>query len=312
MALDTYEVLWKTVHARVPIAGPFMAQEWIKWQFRELVERRRWSWLMKRGQLLVNNQYTTGTVSVQFNSNQVTGAGTGWTAALVGRQFRIGILTPIYTVTAVDVGAQVITLDDQWGGTTASAQAYQIYNAYVTVPSDFHSFISVYDPAFNWQLWWQVKQEELNAWDSQRASTGTAYALAQMAYDTTVSPPLPRYEIWPHQLSQKPFPIVYETRPPDLGDSGASLPRYITGNVLVEGALAQAARWPGPDKDHPNPYFNLGLAMAHQGEYEKLVRRAEVEDDNVQESDVGYEQLTKMPWAAFPLGDSSFLQAHSI
>lgn len=312
MALDTFEVLWKAVQLRCPMAGPFLAQQWVTHTFREIVEKRRWSWLCKRAQFLVFNVVNAGTVTVTFQQNTVQGAGaTAWTAALVGRQFRIGLLFPIYTITAVDVTNQILTLDDIWGGTTASAQNYQIYQAYVTVPSDFHSFVSVYDPAFAWQLWWQVKQEELNAWDAQRASSGTAYALAQFTYDTSVTPPLPRYEIWPHQLAQKPFPYVYETRPPDLNDAGASLPRYITGNILIEGALAKAAMWPGPDRQNVNPYFNLGLAQMHRRTYDALVAEAERQDDEVYEIDVSYGQLSRMPWAPFPLGDASYLQSHS-
>ena len=122
---------------------------------------------MKRAQFLLNNQYITGNVDVTFNSNAVVGHGTTFTAAMVGRQFRVGLLFPIYTITAVP-STTSLTLDDVWGGTTNLGVGFQIYNAYVTVPTDFHAFISVWDPQFNWQLWTNVKQEELNAWDSQR------------------------------------------------------------------------------------------------------------------------------------------------
>jgi len=313
MALSTYDGLWRAVLLRCPLAGPLLAQDWIKFAFRRIIERRRWSWTMKRGQFLLNNQYTTGNVDVTFNSNIVQGHSTLWTSVLVNRQFRIGLLAPIYTITAVDVALQQLTLDQVWGGNTTLATGYQIYNAYVTVPSDFHAFISVWDPQFNWQLWTNVKQEELNAWDSQRAQQGTAWVVAQMAYDTTVTPPLPRYEIWPHQATQKPYPFLYETRPPDLDDSGASLPRYIPGNVLLDGALSEAAMWPGPSKDEPNPYFNLTLAAGLERKFSDQVRELERQDDEVQMQDVGYQQLSTMPWASFtPLGDSSFLQSHAI
>jgi hypothetical protein len=296
---------------RCPLAGPFLAQDFVNFSFRKLVEKRGWSWLQKTNQFIVNTVYNTGNADVTFNQNTVVGHGTTWTAAMVGRQFRIGLSNPIYTITAVG-SATSLTLDQPFGGATTLGVGYQIYNAYVTVPSDFHHFISVYDPQFAWQLWWNVKQDELNAWDAQRASAGTAYCVAQQTYDTTVTPPLPRYEIWPHQFVQKPFPFVYISRPPDLNDAGASLPRYITGDVIMDGALAEAARWPGPDKDHPNPYFNLNLSLAMERLFNEKVRTCEVQDDEVYMQDVSYGQLNRMPWAPFPLGDAAFIQAHAI
>lgn len=288
-----------------------MAMEFTNFAFRKLVERRGWSWLQKSSQFLVNNVYTTGTVTVTFNSNTVTGSGTGWTAALQGRQFRTGQANPIYTVVTVP-NATTLILDQQFGGTTTLNTQYQIYNAYVTTPSDFHHFISVWDPQFNWQLWWNVRQDELNMWDAQRTSTGTAYCVVQQTYDTSVTPPLPRYELWPHQLAQKPFPFIYITRPPDLSDAGASLPRYITSDVILEGAMADVARWPGPDREHPNPYFNLQLAMMHDRIYNEKVQVAEVQDDEVYMQDVSYTQVAGWPYSPFPLGDASYIQAHAI
>lgn len=296
---------------RCPLAGALLAQDFVNFSFRELVERRGWSWLQKRGQFLVNTVYNTGNVDVTFQQNTIVGHGTTFTAAMVGRQFRIGLLTPIYTIASVQ-SATGLTLDDVWGGPTTLGSNYQIYNAYVTVPSDFHHFISVFDPQFAWQLWWNVKQEEINAWDAQRAATGTAYAICQMAYDTATTPPLPRYEIWPHQFAQKPFPFQYITRPPDLNDAGATLPRYITGDVILDGALAKAARWPGPDKEHPNPYFNLQLAQVQENLFQSKIRTAEVQDDEVFLQDVTYGQTNRLPWAPFPLGDAGYLQAHAI
>jgi hypothetical protein len=74
--------------------------------------------------------YATGTVTVTNNSTQITGSGTTFTAAMVGRWF---------TVTDTTVGGQgywyrvgsytsgtVINLDKAWSGTTSSGAAYNI------------------------------------------------------------------------------------------------------------------------------------------------------------------------------------------
>ena len=37
MALSTFENLYKGVLLRCPMAGEFLARDWIRWSFRELV-----------------------------------------------------------------------------------------------------------------------------------------------------------------------------------------------------------------------------------------------------------------------------------
>lgn len=310
MALSTFDGLWKQVTLRCPSASLFLARQWIDYAFRQLWDRRLWSWQIQQGQFLMNASYGTGTVNVVNGSFTVNGVGTTFTSSMVGRQFRTGVQSPIYTI-ATFVNATQITLTEVWGNPTATLQTFSIYNAYVTVPSNFEKFISLWDPKFNWQLELNVSQIELNAWDAQRANTGTAYVVSFRDYDTTFNtPPLPRYEIWPHQRAQYVYPFLYINRPPDLSDAGASLPRYIRGDVLLEMALAQAARWPGPSKDAPNPYFNLNLAMQHDMRAEKMLQDLDRTDDEIAEQDVTYMSVSAMPFASVPYGDARFLQSH--
>src|SRR5439155_3406899 len=161
-----------------------LAQDFVVNAFRRLVERRRWSWLTKFGQLTSTAVYSTGTVTVTQNSTTVTGSGTGWTSALVGQQFRIGSSTPIYTISTVTSTTQ-LDLDSVWGGTTASAQTYSIYTCYFPVPSDFKEFICLWDVAFNWQLILDIQQNELNMIDAQRASVGNPYVVSFRDYTTS-------------------------------------------------------------------------------------------------------------------------------
>ncbi len=295
-----------------------LAQDWIKWSFRDLVEKRKWGWLVGQSQFILPALVNAGTVDVTNNSNAVVGHGTAFTAAMIGRQFRISNLTPIYTIIAVP-STTSLTLDQVWGAATATGSGYRIYLAYVIPPTDFHSFISVYDPAFSWQLWTTVRQDALNMYDAQRASQGTPYVVADFDYTSlalggaTISPPIPRYEIWPHQPSQYVIPFLYEARPPDLDDANATLPRFITGNVLMEGALAQCARWPGPDREHANPYFNLNLAQTHQQNFSRMVTELERQDDEVYARDIWYEAGPTWPMAPLPFPvNASYLQVHAI
>lgn len=312
MALDTFDTIWRAVLLRCPLASAFLARQWVTYSFRSIVEKRKWSWLIKRSQFLVNTQYNTGTVTATFGSSTIVGTGTAWTTQMVGRQFRVSVSAPIYTITSINVGAQTLVLDDLFGFQNFSG-GYTIWNQLFTPPSDYHAIISIWDPAFNWQLWTHIKQEELNSWDAQRAQQGTAWVLADgPGYDTTVSPPLPKFELWPNQLVQKPYPYLYESRPPDLDDANATLPRYITGDVLLEGALAQAAKWPGPSSDQKNPMFNLALAQMHEAGFRQRVAELERQDDEVYANDVQYQMYTGLPFAPLPLGDAAWLQSHAV
>jgi hypothetical protein len=173
LSLDSYSKIWGGVLLRCPLAGSFLAREWVSHAFRRLAERRRWSWLMKRGQFLAPAVYNTGTVTVTRGSTTVTGAATVWTALMVDRQFRIGS-NPLYTIVSINVVAQTLVLDQAWGGATAAGSVYESYQSIFAVPTDFHSFVTVWDSKMNWQLHRNYTQNELNTWDSQRASRGQA------------------------------------------------------------------------------------------------------------------------------------------
>jgi len=294
-----------------------MAQDWVRWAFREVIEKQKWSWSIKPSQFVIPNMVSAGTATVTNNSNQVTGTGTSWSASLIGQQFRTSNLTPIYTIT--NVVGQTLTLDNVWGDTTAVNTGYKIYLAYVIPPLDFHAFISVFDPRFSWQLWTTVKQDALNMYDAQRASQGTPYVVADLDYTNlalggaTINPPIPRFEIWPHIQSAYVIPFLYEARYPDLDDAGATLPRFITGDVLLEGALAQVTRWPGPDREHPNPAFNLALSKMHTDLFDKKVKELQRQDEEVYMRDVYYESGPVWPMAPLPFPiNSSYLQLHAI
>ena len=312
--LSTYEQLWKGVQLRCPAAPVFLARQWIDFAFRQLWDRKLWSWQRKQGQFLFDAVVNTGTVDVTRGNFTVVGHGTAWTTDSVNHQFRVGLQNPIYTIASVDPVGQTLDLTEVWGGLTALGPNYQIYNAYQTPPSDFQNFIVIIDPRYNWALALNVTQEELDVWDAQRANIGTtAYVCASRDFsDPFNSPPLPRYEFWPHLQAQVSLPFHYVSRPPDLSEPGATLPRMIRGDVLLEGALAQCARWPGASSDQPNPYFNLALAMQHEQRFQGMVLEMTRTDDEVMENDVSYTSLSAMSIPSVAWGDSRWLQSHDL
>ena len=184
MAQETYQQCWNKLLLRCPALSPKLAQDFIVTAFRRLVEHRRWSWRVKFGQFLAPNAYSTGTVSVTNGFTTVTGAGTAWTAAMVGQQFRVGLAAPIYTIAQFDSPTQ-IELVQVWGGPTSAASGYSIYKCYFVPPDDFSQFITVFDPMFNWALILDIDQADLNAIDAQRANSGNAYVVSFRGYTTS-------------------------------------------------------------------------------------------------------------------------------
>lgn len=407
--LDTYQECWNRVLLRAPNLSPALAQDFVTNAFRRLAERRRWSWLTKFGQFITPEVYSTGTVDVTINSDLVTGTGTSWDISMIGRQFRVGLAAPIYTITNVS-STTGLQLNAPFGGPTQSGITYMIYQCFFTVPEDFHQFICLWDPAFNWQLCLDINQSEINIWDAQRANVSNPYIVSFRDYTesmvggvarplivqgsgnvpgasgnftgpsdaiftvevTTGGVPgtaeykwkknngsyttgvvtdgngdaqelmdgisvywptglsytladifvikatagsnagLPRYELWPHQQAQKVYPFLYESRPVDIDDPGATIPRYIRGDVLVEMALEDVALWPGPSADKRNPYYDAATAQYHGAKAENMIRWLENQDDNVWMQDLQY-QYPQIAWAmATPLGDARWLQSHAV
>ena len=307
MALDTLASITGKVLLRCPSASSLLVRDWVSNAFRRVAERRSWSWLIKRGQFLTVASYSTGTCTVTHNSTAVTGAGTAWTNAMIGRQFFVSG-NPIYTITAVG-GVGSLTLDDEYGGDTNATASYQIYKAYMEVPTDFHAFISVWDTATGRTLNTTTTQRELQAADTERGSQGDPSLLAFLDYylPTGQTVMVPRYEMWPHPVAKAVYPFIYEMRPTDLEDSGATLPRFLHGDVLLEMSLEQAAMWPGPSKDKINPYFNRDLAVMHRNRSEQLIMEMERQDEEVGVQNIYYDNSED----GFQLG-ADYWQKHAI
>lgn len=312
---DTYADIWNRVLLRAPDVGPLIAQDFVRNAWRRLQQKRRWSWLVQYAQWISPAVYSTGTVAVTQGSTTVTGSGTAWSSTQLYRQFRIGVTAPIYTITAVDAGAQTLTLNYAYGGATAPAgTSYEIYQCFFPVPENFRSLITVWDPQNNWRLNLDVKQDELNMFDAQRANRGQAFLVSYR--DTSIyytgytsGPGVPRYELWPHAVGYT-WPYLYESRESDLGDPAVSLPRTINGDLLLELALAEAASWPGTT-GKPNSYFSRAVSARHDDHAKELINEAELKDDETDMQDL-MRQYNVPEGLAVPWGDSAWLQKHAV
>lgn len=79
--------------------------------------------------------YETGTVTATNNSKTITGSGTTFTSAMVGRKIRIGSENSYYRIAAF-VSTTEITLEVVYQGTTGSANTYSIFKDEYRLPAD--------------------------------------------------------------------------------------------------------------------------------------------------------------------------------
>lgn len=292
------------------MAPPLLTQFWVREAYRQVCDMGRWSWLRSESEFLINDSKAAGTVTVTRNSATVVGSGTAFAATDVGRQFRVGSNQPIYSIQTF-TSATSIALDRPYGGTTAAGQAYRILDAYVTVPVDFQAFIAVLDTQNNWQLHLWMTEEELNVRDAQRSASGTPWALASRRLSSLAATVgRAQYELWPYATTEKNYPFYYVRRPEALVDATAFLgPLADNADILVAGALAQAAAWPGTE-DRKNPYFNPTLAASKRKEFDDKRNRLEVLDQELYPTWLEtVSWLNRFPFAPI---DSKYLQSHDV
>ena len=117
----------------------------------------------------------------------------------------------------------------------------------------------------------------------------------------------PRYELWPTQFTQSVYPYFYVALPPDLSAQvGATLPTTIRPDVLLKGALAEAAAWAGRGAE-VNPLYDLKAATKNLAEFARETDLLALRDDDVYLADVTY--FHDLPFAG-PPWDASWEQAH--
>lgn len=266
---EDFDGIARKLLLRCPKLGPFIARDLIKSAFHDIVDLWQWSWLIKRTQLSVPDAYQTGTATVTYGSPTVTIATGVVDVSHVGRQFRVGIASPILTITDIDAGLNTYTLSENWLGTSGSGQGYKVYQAYISVPSDFHKTYSLVEPANYWSVQTDnVSLEMLDIRDPQRSVVGTP---ARMLVPYDYYNGLPRFEFWPHQMSADFYLLTYESRPIDPFEPGAAIPYLLPPDVILERALMYTAKWPGPNRNDPNPYYSNETAEFHEKQYDRRI-----------------------------------------
>lgn len=306
---STYGEVWKSLLLQCPFVPVPLAQQWVKDRYREAINRCWWGGQVAESQFIIPDAYDTGTISTTLNSNSVTGVGTAWTSALVGRQLITGGKGPYYTVAQVS-SPTLLVIEQAWGEAALTGSAYQIVQAYLTPPSDFLSFKTIKDPINNWRLRFNISQEYLDRIDARRATTGNAWIIADYRQQSLAgaSRGRPQYEVWPRVINQRQYPYLYYKRPAEPQNDSDVFIQPLQGDEIKRGALADLATWPGTET-RKNPCFNLALAAKYEKDFTDFLNNLERIDQDTYLNDYIGPQDGWDALSAAPL-DSKFWQTH--
>ncbi len=296
---ETFSDCWRRVRLYVPAAPTFLVREWINAAWKPLGRMRHWAFLRGELRLTVQAARSLASVTVTNGSTAVTSAGL-FLPADAGRQFRVSSF-PIYTIQSV-TDINTIVLDTAYGEDDAAAAA-TIFDGYATMPADFESFRLVADPYNQRRLAFWISADQLNILDPTRQASDNGPRLLSPVSPSTFPATLGqvRYEYWPRPTAARSYPAYYNKLAARLDDTTVlSGVMAEAADVLITGALMQAAQWPGTP-DRPNPYFNLALAREKRAEFLSGVQQLSLRDDDQSPDD-----LATVHWERWPLADLAY------
>lgn len=240
---------------------------WINDCLWKLLDMKTWYGTWTKGQIVCPQAVTGGTATVTLGSNQITGTNTSWSTNLVGRQFRVGLNNPIYTITAVDVGTQTLTIELPWGGplppgATTQTTGYNIVQMYYNLGPNVKYIKTVINVQMGFRLKLNLTQDWLNLKDPWRIWTNFPVGIAPLPAD-----PNGNYivEMWPAPYTQQSLPVTLYTQWPKLQNDNDCLPPYMRSDVVAEQVTARALRY----RPKENPAYDPQTALAIAADFDK-------------------------------------------
>ncbi len=122
-----------------------MVKRWINQRYRQVAQAKAWRWLMQRTALTLVEQYADGVVDVTKGSTSAS-AGSNpptFTAAMVGRRFKVDGFNEVYIISTVP-DASSLTLAAPYQGETTSDAGYSIVQTDYDLPADFDRLADPY------------------------------------------------------------------------------------------------------------------------------------------------------------------------
>lgn len=322
----TFHELVSEITGMVPDYSALKARRDLNRAWRDLLDKRPWSFLIAEGAFAAPAALTTGTVTITQGSRLVqpdADATAAWNAvpltSFLARQFRFGAEGSIYNLTAWTAGA--LELDRPVFEASATGIGYRIYQCYFPPPPeamagappgefDFNRWISVLDPVQAYPLKLDKGKAWLDVRDPQRADAGPAYYIVD--YKTSATG-VPLYEFWPHPTGGQQYVCLYKRRGLAFTSGTQALPQMLPDGLVLNRALyrsvypwaaANAGRFPALQRT--NWQY---LIREARGDYLMDLQAAQLQDDNVMlQSITGPRRV----WPAFGPIDGRFMQSHSM
>lgn len=287
-----------------PLGNPDLDREWagrvLNDVYREVVQRRSWYALKVLGVINIPNTINGGQARVTQGSNLVYGIGTNWTAALIGQQFRVGFTYPYQTIMNVDTVNQVLTVDVQFGGSSATG-GYNIINAYVSMGANAVRLLWATNQQQGWNINVDLPVEWINSNDVWRQSLGWSTLLAPRA-------PTPngiyQLEVWPTPYQQQVFPFEGYVQPKDMQEDDDSPASFIRADLLVTKAIAEAKVAIRTSK-----YYDAYASKRKDDEFNRKLETMENADNCMDQRDVTWRYGEEQGEAGFGSG-STWRQSH--
>ena len=208
-----------------PELNPLQCGMRLNRSYQRLLDMMEWSFLKKEALITTIPIYSTGTVTSTTGSPTVTGAGTAFTAAMIGRFIKISDQPESYKIT--NVVGQTLTLEANVG-LGAAAAGYIIYQIYYPKPADCRFITDV-----RRQLSLSKKTHDwLDGFDPDRDGTGEPIFYADFS-DTII-------ELYPPSDQAYTVRLSYKITVPDMA-AETDVP-VLQESLIITHAAMQAYR----------------------------------------------------------------------
>lgn len=311
-----------------PRLSPEYAPKLVNRAWADIRDMRLWSFQFDYGDILSPAIVTAGTVSVTEGSASVVvdataGAALDAVALLpapipplssptlgIGRQFRIGSQSPIYSIIGWDVGTLTLTLDRVYSNATAAGQTYQVYKCYYATPApDFVRYISVVNRTSGYAMRGKnltVSQTKLNAIDPQRGGQGDAYVVASYQPDADGNPV---HEWYPNPTNPSTYNCFFQRRGADLSKT-VPLPKSFPQAVLTNRALMLCCNWAMVNVATYPELASVNWIQARKS-YEQDFKEGLIQAIKQDDELMVQQPFLQGSTTDFPLG-GAFLQGHDV
>ena len=214
----------------------------INHSYLHLLDLHPWSFLKAEYLFATVAPYTTGTIDVTLDSTTVAGTGTVWVAGMANRFLRTSTNTPIYKISSVDTVAQELTLEQAYTDTTATDQAYSIFQHQYDYPDDCKDIINI---RYQHKLPMRTKQF-IDSMDPDRRSVGQPNYWIPLANDT--------FELWPVPNQVYTIRVYYNRSIAELTSESSTA--EISENLIISHAILACYRQLASRPEGQN-YVNL-------------------------------------------------------